>query len=251
MNIHHVQKNETMVSIAKKYGIPNWSLIFYARCNHRLRQFRPTPESIRPGDVIYIPDNAIVETQKRLESLRKIRTDVDKMFDDILSEYKQEIDRTNRFINNIEITAKIATLAVSLTSFVAQGFKAINLTGAALEAANAKLAKSALEIGFSPLVDVAKETVGEKYFVKDVNDGVVMSVGKDIVHFLLVDMTSPSYYASKVSGIDLKETYEGVKADIEKNRRTALNRLDIQIQKAELQLIQLKRASAGQRPYAY
>lgn len=251
MNIHHVQKNETMVSIAKKYGIPNWSLIFYARCNHRLRQFRPTPESIRAGDVIYIPDNAIVETQKRLESLRKIRTDVDKMFDDILREYKQEIDRTNRFINNIEITAKLATLAVSLTSLVAQGFQTLNMTGAALQAANSKLALSTLELASEPIEDAAKQTIADKYFVSDVNDGVAMSIGKDIVHYLLVDMASPTFYASKFSGIDLKETYEGVKADIEKNRRIALERLDTRIQKAEFELVRLKRVAGGHRPCSY
>jgi len=53
---HKVEQGETLYSIAKKHGIPNWRAIYDDPANEELRRKRPNPHVLQPGDEVQIPD---------------------------------------------------------------------------------------------------------------------------------------------------------------------------------------------------
>ena len=53
---HTVEQGETVVTIAHKYGFRDWKAIYYHPQNASLKQARPNPDVLNPGDMIYIPD---------------------------------------------------------------------------------------------------------------------------------------------------------------------------------------------------
>lgn len=53
---HTVKQGEYLSSIAKDYGFANWRTIYDHPQNADLRQRRPNPNVLLPGDKIYIPD---------------------------------------------------------------------------------------------------------------------------------------------------------------------------------------------------
>ncbi len=54
---HLVQQGETLYTIAKLQGFLNWRTIYDAPENGELRELRPNPQVLQPGDVVVIPDN--------------------------------------------------------------------------------------------------------------------------------------------------------------------------------------------------
>lgn len=54
--IHVVKPKETFIGIAKAHGFGNWRAVYDHPANVKLRQARPDPGLIHPGDKIYIPD---------------------------------------------------------------------------------------------------------------------------------------------------------------------------------------------------
>ena len=53
---HIVKPKETIAGIAKSYGFGNWHDIYDHPANAKLREARPDPNLIHPGDKIFIPD---------------------------------------------------------------------------------------------------------------------------------------------------------------------------------------------------
>jgi LysM repeat protein len=56
---HTVRKGETLIKIAKSYGIADWKAIFDAPENAKLKKERKKPEAIQPGDVLVIPPSPV------------------------------------------------------------------------------------------------------------------------------------------------------------------------------------------------
>jgi len=56
MKIHEVQPGEDMITIATKFGIVDWQSIYNHKFNSRLKEFRPDPMCLTPGDIVIIPD---------------------------------------------------------------------------------------------------------------------------------------------------------------------------------------------------
>jgi len=56
MRVHKVTQCEDIHSIAAQYRIADWQAIYNHDANERLRQFRPDPNDLHPGDIVYIPD---------------------------------------------------------------------------------------------------------------------------------------------------------------------------------------------------
>lgn len=50
-----VVSGDSLVGIAKKYGIKNWQLIYNDPDNSDFRRKRPNPDLIFPGDIVIIP----------------------------------------------------------------------------------------------------------------------------------------------------------------------------------------------------
>lgn len=53
---HRVEQGESLYTIAKKHGFPNWRVIFDDPANGELRKKRPNPHVLQPGDTVEIPD---------------------------------------------------------------------------------------------------------------------------------------------------------------------------------------------------
>ncbi len=54
---HRVQQGESLYTIAKQHGFLNWRTIYDAPENDALRDARPNPQVLQPGDVVIIPDD--------------------------------------------------------------------------------------------------------------------------------------------------------------------------------------------------
>lgn len=251
MQAHTVQKGETMDAIARRYGLPNGTVVFYAPCNARLKSLRSKPAQIRPGDIVHIPANAVTEAEKRLSSLRKIRADYLAMNETILKEWNSEYVKVTNTASQVDIAGKVLTMLVDLGGIVKEGFGAMKLTGQLLAEANKKLSYSAIKFAYDPLLDVAKDKAAETIASSKPEDGLAATIGKDVLHFFLVDWNTPSYWASKVSGVDINETNRKVVDEIEAKKREMLLKLDARISSAELNLLKLKRVHNGGAPALY
>lgn len=56
MTIHTAAPNDTLFTIALQHGFRNWRAIYDHPSNERLRQLRPDPMVLAPGDTIFVPD---------------------------------------------------------------------------------------------------------------------------------------------------------------------------------------------------
>ncbi len=160
------------------------------------------------------------------------------MNDKIISEWSSEYKKTKSNISTIDGIGKAALILVKLGSIIKDGFSAMKLTGRELEKANAALAKSAIKMGYEPIGEVVLEVSG----ILDVKptDGLGLAFGKNTLHFFLLDMTTPSFWASKLSGADIEQINKKVTSEIEAQKDSTLKNLDQQISKAEMNLVKLK-----------
>jgi hypothetical protein len=53
---HRVEQGESLYTIAKKHGFPNWRVIYDDPVNAELKKRRPNPQVLQPGDLVQIPD---------------------------------------------------------------------------------------------------------------------------------------------------------------------------------------------------
>lgn len=53
---HIVRQGECLLTIAKRYGFPDWRLVYDDGANADLRKLRPDPFVLYPGDRVHIPD---------------------------------------------------------------------------------------------------------------------------------------------------------------------------------------------------
>lgn len=245
MRTHTVQKNETLDSIAKKYGLPHGGLVYNAPCNSNFRRLRPNPNQLKVGDVINIPANAVEETQRKLSNLLKIKADFLAMNEQMLNEWKGEYGKVKNTAASVDIAKTLIDIAGGITGIVKLGFKAMKLSGQLLEKANKELAWSAIKFGYDPIKKVAKDTAAEHFTKVNNDDGMIKALGKDALHFFLVDWDTPSYWTAKITGVDVEEVNNRVTRDIELQRTNGIKRLDAEIAKTQATLVQLKNAHYG------
>lgn len=53
---HTVEQGETLLTIAHRYGLRSWQVIWDDPANEDLRTQRPDPQVLAPGDVVVIPE---------------------------------------------------------------------------------------------------------------------------------------------------------------------------------------------------
>jgi LysM domain len=240
---HVVRQGQTLVSIAKAYGFTDWQLIYLASCNQNLRRLRPNPNLIKIGDTILIPpkpEEIRAVLQQRLAKLRIVRLDSAALFDRILNDLEIETRRFRDTTQTIDVIGKLSTLAISLGSLVKDGFKAMHLTGEALEKANHELAKSSLKFAYGPLADPALTAVAEKL---QAHKGIRYHIGT--AFHVLGNLTTPSYWAGvytntkdgKPVGQVLNSRTETSMSDqtrqIREQRQKTLDRIDQSIREIE------------------
>jgi N-acetylmuramoyl-L-alanine amidase len=56
MRVHRVQKGECFASIATRYGFSSWRKLYDHPSNRALRERRPNPNLLAPGDEVAIPE---------------------------------------------------------------------------------------------------------------------------------------------------------------------------------------------------
>lgn len=56
MPYHTVSPNDTLFTIARRYGFRNWRVIYEHPNNQQLREQRPDPMVLAPGDSVFVPD---------------------------------------------------------------------------------------------------------------------------------------------------------------------------------------------------
>ena len=56
MTVHRVRPGDSLASIAETYRFPNWKTVWDAEENASLRDKRPNPEVLLPGDEVFIPE---------------------------------------------------------------------------------------------------------------------------------------------------------------------------------------------------
>jgi hypothetical protein len=59
--MHTVKQGETMILIAHQNGFMSWETIWNHERNNALREKRPNPQTLYPGDLIFLPDKETKE----------------------------------------------------------------------------------------------------------------------------------------------------------------------------------------------
>lgn len=73
MKTHRVKQGECMNSIAKKYGFKQYSRIYDDSANDELRNKRPNPSILFPGDKVKIPEKTKKEESVSADSKHKFK----------------------------------------------------------------------------------------------------------------------------------------------------------------------------------
>jgi LysM repeat protein len=189
-----VRPGDTLSAIARKYGFSNPLLIYNDPANAAIRQRRPSPNLIQPGDRIAIPANRAMQIQnlqKQLQSLLALRHDSDATFLKIEQELDQVIRKYKTVSETADAAAMVAGIVVSMTQIVAKGMAAMKLSGAALEQANSELAKDAVKFSYEPLEDPALRGTAA---VLGAHPNTAALLGKATIEAFL-NIQSPSFWA--------------------------------------------------------
>lgn len=185
--------------------------------------------------------------QKKITSLRKIKADYLSLIGDIKNGWESEYRNVKHWAEGVDTAKTMIDIFSSLVGIVRQGQAAIKLSGEALEKANKELARSAIKDAYMPIVEATGKTIGNSANEKD---GDVILFGKLLLK-AWDDVNSPSYWASKYTGVDIEETNKKINNDIESEKSRNVQMLDEKILKAEMELIKLKRAYSGISPVQY
>lgn len=212
------------------------------------------------------PRAQAVMLQQRLEKLRKLRADSVALFDGIDQELDHNLRRYEGTAEAVDVAATVATIGANLCEFVVKGFKAVKLSGEALEHANHHLAREGLEFAYDPLKDVALKKTGEAMDARakkpdpqnrDGMAGLLWALGAATLNSFL-KMQEPSFWAGvavrwnrgsswsqAVTGSPEEDIAE-TRRKVMEQRERALRQLDERIQHVERALA--SRSGSAERP---
>ena len=69
--VHEVKQGECLSSIARRFGFRDWKKIYQHPMNADLRQKRPNPNVLHPGDRIFISEDRLVAMDSTIERLTR------------------------------------------------------------------------------------------------------------------------------------------------------------------------------------
>lgn len=87
MPVHTVSANDTLFTIAKQHGFRNWRAIYDHPRNEGLRDQRPDPMLLAPGDAVFVPDKEPSEFSNATGRTHRFRLHAPKC---LLSVYLQD-----------------------------------------------------------------------------------------------------------------------------------------------------------------
>ncbi len=233
-----VQSGDTLTQIAKKFGLSSWKAIYDFSENTDLKKRRGSPDYIQVGDIIVIPPNPIHVLDYKIDRLNRLRMESESMYQQMLQQAEQSYRQIKSFGVNIDAGAALIQMGVGLSQLVKKGFDIMKLSGKELAKANSKLANDVLKdktkSGIEQIVSISSlnsGTTGE--------EGLALAVTKIVVKSWF-DMTSPSYWAQRISGVDIEQQHRQTRTHIQRIREKTLNRLDrkvIELRKEKLRLM--------------
>lgn len=231
--LHIISKGETLEKIASANRLPSWRSIYNANCNYKLRLLRPNPGKVQVGDRVFIPPKASDLALYRLQKLEKLRSDTDASFKSILSDWDRQYQRVKRVSNSADTAAEIALIFMNLSKLCLEGHKIMKLEGEALAKATNSFVKS---FAVDKTKSLAERTIKATNFT-DVNgdESTALLLTKVVVQSWF-DMTTPSYWAQRFSGVDIEATNRNTKAEINRQQQAILQQLDQRILEVQREL---------------
>ncbi len=237
-HLHILQSGENLSTVARRYGILDWREIYFAPSNNSLRMKRLDPNKVKSGDMIMIPPDKSLVLQESIEKLKKIRLEFVTTNDQILKEWQMEYTKVKKTSQTADTIATVATVLVHVGGMAAKGISACKLTGAELARVNSQLTRDTLKLAY---VEPAKITLEHTKALEGNNeDGSIWGFTKKAAKFLLIDISSPSWWASTVSGINIDKINAEIQNQIKVNQEETLKNLDEKIRKTERELELLK-----------
>lgn len=149
-----IRQGDNLSLIAKNHGYRDWKVIYFSKCNQRLRQMRPNPDVIKPGDTIMLPPKVSeirAALDQRLKMLTDLRRETDALFGGVARDLDAEFAKLQRTMGAVDTAATLLTIFKDLGFMCYNGFKSLGQIGEELAKTNKELAKDALDLAYDPV----------------------------------------------------------------------------------------------------
>ena len=73
---HTVQQGEHLARIALQYGFPDYRVVWNDAGNASLRELRPSPDVLKPGDQVFIPESPAHEERRATNARHRFTVNV-------------------------------------------------------------------------------------------------------------------------------------------------------------------------------
>ncbi len=229
--VYIIAAGDTLQKIALRNNLPSWRTIYMASCNRSL-QLSP-PDKIKVGTKIYIPPKPSDVALARLERLKKVLEETETTFRNILSEWDREYQRVSRVSTNVDVAADLILLFKGLSDLCLKGHKVLKLEGEALAKASNSFARSFAADKMQYLSEV---TIKASNFTQVTGEeGSAMLLTKVVLQSWF-DMTSPSYWAQRFSGVNIDELNKKTRNQIINQHQAVREQLNKRIAEVEEEL---------------
>lgn len=236
-NNYQVKNGDTLIGIAQRFGLPSWKLIYDSPLNKDLRALRSNPDNIQIGDRLIIPANPIIQLEKRIDTLNRLRSDLVIMYQNLNYEQNLSFRKAKNTASNVDIAATLLLLGVGLGKTVKSGFDAMKLTGKELAQANVKLARSVTLAG--PRFAVEQGVQASNILEVTGEEGLATAIPKILIKSWF-DMTTPSYWAQRFLGVNIDQLHNETMRNLNEQHQVALGSIDEKIKETRDQIIGLR-----------
>ncbi len=228
-----VAGGDTLQKIALRNKLSSWRIIYNAECNRSLRTSRPDPNKVTIGDRIYIPPKASDLALLRIDKLKKLQEDNEDTFRSILSEWDRDFKQVSKVSTNVDVAADLILLFKGLSDLCMKGHKVLQLQGEELAKASSSFARS---FAFDKMQYLSEFTLKASEFTKVKGDeGTALLLTKVVVQSWF-DMTTPSYWAQRFSGVDIEELNRKTKEQITRQLQAVREQINKRIAEAQQEL---------------
>ncbi len=232
-----VQEGDTLASIAKNQRLPSYKIISSHPGNSSLMALRGGPDRINVGDVIVIPASPIDSLQKQIIQLERLKVETNQLHDQILYEHQQAFGTANAWSQGVDIAASIIDITRGLAGSVKKVGEILSKSGDEFTKLLTDFTGDFLK---GEMKGAAEDAVSSSDLVSPITgeENMAYAFGK-VVAQSYFDMTSPSYWAQRVSGVDINEVNRQTTHMIEDQRRKAIQSLDKKISDKRLKVLEL------------
>lgn len=231
---HTVSSGESLSSVAKAYGLPNYKHIYNHPKNQEFRQIRANPNQIQPGDKLFIPPSPIQLIEQQIALFEKLSKEHSQLIDELIAKQNEQLSNLNKYTDNLDVIASVATMFVSLGFKIADGYKALKLTGKELAKANSNLAISAFKDSAQRIIEHTPLNS-----IPESEDAVILSLTKKGVKFFF-DIQTPSFWTGVITGTDPNQVNREVIGMLNEQKLEAIKNMDQKILEKRKQLMELR-----------